>query len=78
MSGNTLDQLPIGAVATVVNVEGEPQLQQRIVEMGVLPGTRVKVLRFAPLGDPIEIEVMGYSLSLRKEEAKLVSVEVSA
>lgn len=78
MSRNTLDKLSVGTTATVIDVTGEPQLQQRILEMGVLPGAQIKVVRFAPLGDPIEIKVMGYSLSLRKAEAKHVSVEVSA
>ncbi|MBZ0137040.1 MAG: ferrous iron transport protein A [Planctomycetes bacterium] len=78
MSSNTLDKLPIGATATVTNVQGDPQLQQRILEMGVLPGVQVQVVRYAPLGDPIEIKVMGYSLSLRKAEAKHISVEVSS
>lgn len=78
MSNDTLDKLPIGATATVTDVQGDPQLQQRILEMGVLPGTQVQVVRYAPLGDPIEIKVMGYNLSLRKAEAKHVSVEVTA
>ena len=77
MSRNTLDKLPIGTVATVTDVAGDAQLQQRILEMGVLPGSQVQVIRYAPLGDPIEIKVMGYSLSLRKAEAKHVSVEVA-
>ena len=77
MSSNTLDKLPIGTVATVTDVSGDAELQQRILEMGVLPGSRVQVVRYAPLGDPIEIKVMGYSLSLRKAEAKYVSVEVA-
>jgi len=77
MSTQTLDKLPIGAVATVTDVDGDAQLQQRILEMGVLPGTQIKVVRFAPLGDPIEIKVMGYSLTLRKAEARHVKVELS-
>lgn len=77
MSHQTLDKLPIGTVATVTDVSGDAQLQQRILEMGVLPGSTVQVVRYAPLGDPIEVKVMGYSLSLRKAEAKHVSVEVA-
>ena len=77
MPTQTLDKLPIGAVATVIDVNGDVQLQQRILEMGVLPGTQIKVIRFAPLGDPIEIKVMGYSLSLRKAEARHIQVELS-
>jgi Fe2+ transport system protein FeoA len=72
----TLDQLKVGASATVTDVQGEPALQQRLLEMGLIPGTDVKVVRFAPLGDPIEIKVMGYSLSLRRSEARHVQVSV--
>ncbi|MCZ7606193.1 MAG: ferrous iron transport protein A [Planctomycetota bacterium] len=75
MSSQTLDKLPAGASGTVLDVGGEPALQQRLLEMGVLPGIEVKVVRFAPLGDPMEIKVMGYSLSLRKAEAAHVTVE---
>lgn len=77
MPHQTLDKLPIGTVATVTDVSGDAALQQRILEMGVLPGSQVRVVRFAPLGDPMEIQVMGYSLSLRKAEARHVSVEVT-
>ena len=78
MPEQTLAQLKVGASATVKDVSGDPQLQQRLLEMGVLPGVTVQVVRFAPLGDPMEIKVMGYSLSLRKSEAACVSVEVQA
>lgn len=78
MPEQTLAQLKVGASATVKDVSGDPQLQQRLLEMGVLPGVLVQVVRFAPLGDPMEIKVMGYSLSLRKSEAACVTVEVQA
>jgi len=71
----TLANVPIGATARVVNISGDAALEQRILEMGVLPGTQVKVIRQAPLGDPIEIRVMGYSLSLRRSEAACIEVE---
>jgi Fe2+ transport system protein FeoA len=71
----TLATVPIGATARVVNVTGDAGLAQRILEMGVLPGAEVKVIRNAPLGDPIEIRVMGYSLSLRRSEAACIEVE---
>jgi Fe2+ transport system protein FeoA len=61
-----------------MDVAGDPALQQRLLEMGVLPGTEVTVVRFAPLGDPIEVKVLGYSLSLRRSEAALVQVEVAS
>ena len=78
MSSSTLDKLPVGASARIQDVSGDPALQQRLLEMGVLPGTEVTVVRFAPLGDPMEIKVMGYSLSLRRSEAAHVSVEVAS
>lgn len=72
----TLADLSVGASARVINVTGQAALEQRILEMGVLPGVQVKVVRQAPLGDPIEIRVMGYSLSLRRSEAACIEVEV--
>lgn len=71
----TLDQVKIGAKARVLEVSGDETLEQRMLEMGLMPGMEVHVLRQAPLGDPIEVKVMGYSLSLRKLEAKYVKVE---
>ncbi len=70
-----LSEIPVGSSALVTNVSGDADLQQRILEMGILPGQQVTVLRTAPLGDPIEVEVMGYSLSLRKSEAAGIEVE---
>jgi Fe2+ transport system protein FeoA len=71
----TLAQLKPGEHAIVADVGGEGSLQQRILEMGVLPGVDVRLIRVAPLGDPMEFEVIGYRLSLRKSEAACVSVE---
>ncbi|HEY8430694.1 MAG TPA: FeoA family protein [Sandaracinaceae bacterium] len=65
----TLAELPIGAEAVVAAIDCPRPVARRLMEMGVLPGTRVGVVRVAPLGDPIEIEVRGYSLSLRRREA---------
>jgi Fe2+ transport system protein FeoA len=73
----TLDKLTVGTSATILDVAGEPELQQRLLEMGLIPGSLLKVVRFAPLGDPMEIKVMGYSLSLRRSEARHVQVEVA-
>jgi Fe2+ transport system protein FeoA len=71
----TLAQLKPGENAKVVDVGGEGSLQQRILEMGILPGVDVRLVRVAPLGDPMEFEVIGYRLSLRKTEAACVTVE---
>lgn len=55
-------------------MSGAPDVRRRLLEMGLTPGTRVKVIRFAPLGDPMDIEVRGYHLSLRKHEAGQVTL----
>jgi ferrous iron transport protein A len=71
-----LSDLEPGDVAIVVKIEGGGVITRRMADMGIIPGTRIKVLRKAPLGDPIEFEVRGYNLSLRKSEAEFVIVEV--
>ena len=71
-----LDELEPGDGGVVVNLVGSGPLLRRLVDMGLVIGTRVKVLRRSPLGDPVEFEVRGYNLSLRKEEARHVFVEV--
>lgn len=70
----TLKDLRRGKSATVRKLNGEGALRRRIMDMGITRGTRLTVLKVAPLGDPIEISVRGYSLSLRKEDAALIEV----
>ncbi len=65
----TLDELPVGAGGTVVEVRCERAIARRLMEMGLLPGTRVAVVRVAPLGDPIQLRLRSYSLSIRRHEA---------
>jgi ferrous iron transport protein A len=65
----TLADLPVGAEGVVLEVRCARSIARRLMEMGVLPRTRVAVVRAAPLGDPIEIELRGYSLSVRRSEA---------
>lgn len=65
----TLDTLPIGAEGIVAEVCCERSVARRLMEMGLLPGTRVQVVRIAPLGDPIQLRVRRYSLSIRRREA---------
>lgn len=65
----TLDKLPVGMTATVTRVGGAGALRFRFLDMGIIPGTRVCVVKCAPLGDPIEIRLRGYELTLRKEDA---------
>jgi ferrous iron transport protein A len=73
----TLAQLKPGQSARVTDVRGDPVLQQRILEMGILPGTDIRLVRVAPLGDPMEFAVLGYNISLRKSEAECVCVEAA-
>lgn len=70
----TLDALPRGAAARVVRVEGAGPVARRLMEMGIVPGARVQVVREAPLGDPVEVRVMSYHLALRRSEARTVKV----
>lgn len=72
----TLSQLVPSESAVVLRVVGSGPIQRRIVDMGMVPGSKVTVQKFAPLGDPMEIKVKGFNLSLRKEEAAKIEVEV--
>ncbi|MGI6065618.1 MAG: FeoA family protein [Bacillota bacterium] len=74
MSSLTLKQLNPGQKGIIVDVRGDGILRRRLFEMGLVPGSRVQVERYAPLGDPIEIRMQGYFLTLRKEEAGMVEV----
>ena len=71
----TLCDIPVGGSATVARLTGEGALKRRIMDMGLTKGTSVVVRKVAPLGDPLEITVRGYELSIRKEEAQHVVVE---
>jgi len=73
-----LDRLAIGASGVVTTVGGDPALRRRLLEMGFCPGVAVTVVRVAPLGDPIEVVLRGYHLSLRRAEAALVSLTSAA
>jgi Fe2+ transport system protein FeoA len=73
-----LHELGVGQRGVVVRVGGKGPARRRMMDMGVVPGTEVKVVRVAPLGDPVEFELKGYSLSLRKSEARDITVEVPA
>ena len=73
----TLDKLPLGQEAVITAVGGEGALRCRLLDMGLIPKTRVRVEKIAPLGDPLELRVRGYSLSLRKEDARNITVEVT-
>ena len=73
-----LHKLGVGQRGVVVRVGGKGPVRRRMMDMGLVPGTEVKVVRVAPLGDPVEFELRGYSLSLRKSEARDITVEVPA
>ena len=71
----TLRQVPIGQTAKVVKLHGEGAVKRRIMDMGITKGVEVYVRKVAPLGDPVEITVRGYELSLRKADADMIEVE---
>jgi ferrous iron transport protein A len=72
---STLAQLPVGASAKVARIDGQDELACRLMEMGLTPGAEVRLIGAAPLGDPLELEVRGYRLSVRKSEAQRVAIE---
>lgn len=69
-----LATVPIGGRARIVEVLGDDEVSQRLLEMGLTPGVEVRMLGAAPLGDPLEIELRGYRLSVRKSEAARVEI----
>lgn len=77
-ASQSLSQLAIGASATVRDLPKQGTAFLRLREMGLLPGTAITLIRTAPLGDPIEIKVRGYHLTLRKSEAEHILVEAAA
>lgn len=74
----TLDELPIGQTATIKSVGGEGALRCRLLDMGLIPRTDVEVRKVAPMGDPIEIRLRGYELTIRKEDAKEIEMITEA
>lgn len=72
---NTLKEVKIGDTVKVVKLHGEGAIKRRIMDMGITKGVEIHVRKVAPLGDPIEITVRGYELSIRKEDAEKIEVE---
>ena len=72
---NTLKEVPVGQSAHVIKLHGEGAIKRRIMDMGITKGVEVYVRKVAPLGDPIEITVRGYELSMRKADAEMVEVQ---
>lgn len=73
----TLDLLPVGCSGVIVKIENSGRIKRRLFDMGLTPNTEVFVRKKAPLGDPIEITIRGYELSLRKAEAEFASVKIT-
>lgn len=71
----TLRQVEVGDTVTVVKLHGEGAVKRRIMDMGITKGVTVHIRKVAPLGDPIEVNVRGYELSLRKADADMIEVE---
>ena len=68
----TLAQLPVGKEGVIETVGGEGNLRCRFLDMGLIPGTKVKVLKMAPMGDPIQIHLRGYDITIRKEDGEKI------
>ena len=70
----TLDQLKVGEQGTITSVGGEGALRRRLLDMGLTPRTRVMVRKVAPMGDPIELNLRGYELTIRLEDAQKIGI----
>ena len=75
MSEITLNNIKAGSSATVTGIALTGPLKRRLIDMGITPGVKIKIKKYAPLGDPIEIELRGYELSIRRSEAKNIFVK---
>lgn len=73
-SVTSLDKLPIGHSGIIYETSGEGNIRLRLLDMGLIPGTTVKVEKTAPLGDPIQIKLRGYELTIRKDDAACIIV----
>ena len=71
----TLRQVKVGETVTVVKLHGEGAVKRRIMDMGLTKGTEVYIRKVAPLGDPVEVNVRGYELSIRKNDAEMIEVQ---
>ncbi|MBQ3499738.1 MAG: ferrous iron transport protein A [Clostridia bacterium] len=71
----TLREIKVGSTAKVVKLHGEGPVKRRIMDMGITKGVEIYVRKVAPLGDPLELMVRGYELSLRKADAEMIEVE---
>ena len=72
---NTVREIPCGTTVRVVRLLGEGAVRRRIMDMGITKGTSIFIRKVAPLGDPVEVTVRGYELSIRKADAQMIQVE---
>lgn len=72
---NTLREAKVGSTVKVVKLHGEGAIRRRIMDMGITKGVQIYVRKLAPLGDPLELTVRGYELSLRKADAEMIEIE---
>lgn len=72
----TLDKAELGQSVKASKINGSPMIKRRIMDMGITKNTQIDVIKYAPLGDPIEVRVRGYQLSIRKNDAQNIEVEV--
>ena len=70
----TLNEVPVGGICTVTRINGEGRLRRRIMDMGITKNVEIRVVKIAPLGDPMELNLRGYELSIRKTEAENIEV----
>lgn len=75
MTETTLDRMPIGKPTKIVQVKGQGALRRRLLDMGLTPHTEVMIRKVAPMGDPIEIHLRGYELTLRMDDARNIVTE---
>ncbi len=78
MTETTLDRIPIGKRTRIVQVKGQGALRRRLLDMGLTPNTEVMIRKVAPMGDPIEIHLRGYELTLRMDDARNIVTEGGA
>lgn len=75
MDGMTLKEAAVGSTVKVTKINGSGALKRRIMDMGVTKGVEIYIRKVAPLGDPVEVTIRGYELSVRKQDAELIDVE---
>jgi len=75
MKDKTLNDLNVGESATVISINCEGAMKRRLIDMGITPGVKVTLHKIAPLGDPLELKLRGYMLSIRRSEAKNITIK---